>query len=201
MQTQSVVNNHILSLLHFKYLKMFWKGVLILIILFIFILISLVDDSCSFVKLQLCGFAVDHLMWAWRPCQSTWTMELCRASQLALIEIQTGANEACNQIRAETLRRLEDRMGIRATRPQGAVAKYLEFTSAEVRPLSFCIESDTHEWMEKHVGNAWSAKVQLLYFQFSRTVIFKLNRCFVQKSGENVVFTHLMVPHSCCMLL
>lgn len=66
-------------------------------------------------------------------------MELCRASQPALIEIQTGANEACNQIRAETLSRLEDRMGIQATGPQGAVAKYLEFTSAEIRISHFVL--------------------------------------------------------------
>lgn len=52
--------------------------------------------------------------------------------QPALIEIQTGANEACNQIRAETPGRLLGRLGIQAARPQGALAKYLEFTSASV---------------------------------------------------------------------
>jgi len=51
-----------------------------------------------------------------------------------LIEIQTVANEACNQIRAETLGRLRGRLGIQATRPQGALEKYLEFTSAADRP-------------------------------------------------------------------
>lgn len=59
--------------------------------------------------------------------------------QPALIEIQTGANEACNQIRAVTLGRLLGRMGIQATRPQGALAKYLEFTSVAVRPHSFAL--------------------------------------------------------------
>lgn len=56
------------------------------------------------------------------------------SAQPASIEIQTGANEACNQIRAETRGRLPGRQGIQATRPQGALAKYLEFTSAALRP-------------------------------------------------------------------
>lgn len=62
-------------------------------------------------------------------------MRSSRASLLAwqaLIEIQTGANEACNQIRAEALGRLLGRLGIQATRPQGELAKYLAFTSAAV---------------------------------------------------------------------
>ena len=59
-------------------------------------------------------------------------MQSGRASlpaQPALIEIQTVANEACNQIRAETQGRL---LGIPAMRPQGALTKYLEFTSEAV---------------------------------------------------------------------
>lgn len=61
------------------------------------------------------------------------------SAQAALIEIQTGANEACNQIRAETLERLPGLTGIQATRPQGAAAKYLEFTSAAGRTHSFVL--------------------------------------------------------------
>lgn len=68
-------------------------------------------------------------------CRNTRTMRSSRVSLLAqpaLIEIQTGANEACNQIRVETLGRLLGRLGILAMRPQGELAKYLEFTSAAV---------------------------------------------------------------------
>lgn len=92
------------------------------------------------LKLEVNIFVAHRLMSAVRhgdPCWSTRTIGSGRASlsaQPALIEIQTGANEACNQIRAETLGRLLGRLGIQATGPQGALAKYLEFTSAAVRP-------------------------------------------------------------------
>lgn len=43
--------------------------------------------------------------------------------QPALIEIQTGANEACNQIRAVTLGRLLGRMGIQGNKATGSTGK------------------------------------------------------------------------------
>lgn len=47
--------------------------------------------------------------------------------QPALIEKQTGANEACNQIRADALGTLLGRLGKQAARP--GQREYLEFTS------------------------------------------------------------------------
>lgn len=46
-------------------------------------------------------------------------------SQPLLIEIQTVANEAYDQIRPETMERLNDRLRIQARRPQGTVARHL----------------------------------------------------------------------------
>lgn len=50
---------------------------------------------------------------------------LVAKSQQLLIEIQTVANEAYDQIRPETMERLHDRLRIQARRPQGTVARHL----------------------------------------------------------------------------
>lgn len=46
-------------------------------------------------------------------------------SQPHLIEIQTVANEAYDQIKPETMERLHDRLKIQARRPHGTVARHL----------------------------------------------------------------------------
>lgn len=101
---------------------------------------DLKTEPVNMLNLQVRSAVARHLMSAVRhgdPCQCIRTMGSGRALlpvQPVLIEIQTGANEACNQIRAGTLGRLLGSLGIQAARLQGALAKYLEFTSVAVGP-------------------------------------------------------------------
>ena len=63
----------------------------------------------------------------------------------ALIEKQTGANEACNQIRVDALGRMRGGLGIQAARPAGALTKYLEFTSTATL-TDVCLLKWSYEW-------------------------------------------------------
>lgn len=91
------------------------------------------------------------------PHQSTGTTGSGRTSLLvrpALIEIQTGANEACNQIRAKTLGRLQGRLGIRATRPTGSTGKIsgVHISSSQSSLVCVQLTSNTRNgWKNMHV--------------------------------------------------
>lgn len=67
-----------------------------------------------------------------------------KALQPLLIKLQTVANEAYDQIRTTSMERLQDRLGKQAMRPQGEIAKYLDYTLVvELSVRATC------EWLEK----------------------------------------------------
>lgn len=77
-------------------------------------------------------------------------------------------------------------MGIQAIKPQGAVAKYLDYTL--VVDLS---HRETCEWIEKWIVLR-RAYIGLVGLQ---------SRQKINKSAENDLFVYLMAPHSYCKLL